>query len=127
MAKNHEKFEYFDVAVPKTNTLLLRYLQETYDNSNTPGSQLLVQLATERVKQLCGDGQSASLSGLGPYLQAMMAASMLPQQQVGAAATNGAAAVSSLQPPGAVKPLGYDLMQTGAAEEDMDSAFGDPD
>ncbi len=122
MAKNHEKFEYFDVAVPKTNTLLLRYLQETYDNSNTPGSQLLVQLATERVKQLCGDGQSA----LGP-LQAVMASMFSALPQVVTAPTNGAAAVSSLQPPGAVKPLGYDLMQSGAAEEDMDSAFGDPD
>jgi hypothetical protein len=127
MAKNHEKFEYYDVAVPKTNTLLLRYLQETYDNTNTPGSQLLVQLATERVKQLCGDGQPASLSALGP-LQAVMASmfSALPQQ-VGAAPTNGATMVSPLQPSGAVKPLGYDLMQSGAAEEDMDSAFGDPD
>ncbi len=126
MAKNHEKFEYFDVAVPKTNALLLRYLQETYDSSNTAGSQVLVQLATERVKQLCGDGAPASLSALGP-LQAVMASMFSGLPQVVTAPTNGAAAVSSLQLPGAVKPLGYDLMHSGAAEEDMDSAFGDPD
>lgn len=124
MAKNHEKFEYYDVAVPKTNVLLLRYLQETYDNTNVPGSQLLVQLATERVKQLCGDGQSASLTALGP-LQAMMA-SMFSAQQGIAAPVNGAA-VSPIRVPGAVQPLSYDLMQTGAAAEDMDTAFGEPD
>ncbi len=124
MAKNHEKFEYFDVAVPLTNTLLLGYLEENYKNTNTPGSQMLVQLATERVKQICGDGQSASLSALGP-LQAMMTSmfSAMPQQ-VGAAVTNGASPMKSTT---AVQPLGYDLMQSGAAADDMDSAFGDPD
>jgi hypothetical protein len=124
MAKNHEKFAYFDVAVPLTNTLLLAYLEENYKNTNTPGSQMLVQLATERVKQLCGDGQPAPLSALGP-LQAVMASMFagLPQQQGGAAATNGA----TVKPPTAVQPLGYDLLQSGAAADDMDSAFGDPD
>ena len=85
---------------------------------------MLVQLATERVKQICGDGQSASLSALGP-LQAMMTSmfSAMPQQ-VGAAVTNGASPMKSTT---AVQPLGYDLMQSGAAADDMDSAFGDPD
>jgi hypothetical protein len=127
MAKNHEKYVYYDVAVPRTNVPLLSYIEEMHTNTNIPEGQLLVQLATEYVKQLAG-GQSSSIAALGP-LQAVMASmfSALPQQQGIVASTNGATTVSPVRPPGAVQPLGYDLMQSGAAADDMDSAFGDPD
>jgi hypothetical protein len=126
MGKNHEKYEYYDVAVPRSNALLLGYLQEMHANTNIPESQLLVQFATEYVKQVAG-GQSNSLAGLSS-LQAVMASmfSALPQQAV-AAPTHGATAVTAVRAPGAVQPLGYDLMHSGAGEDDMDTAFGDPD
>ncbi len=126
MAKNHEKYAYYDVAVPRTNALLLGYIEEMHANTNIPEGQLLVQFATEYVKQLAG-GQSNPLAALGP-LQAVMASMFsAPQQQVAAAPTNGVAPVASARPPSAVQPLGYDLLHSGAAEEDMDSAFGPPD
>lgn len=122
MAKNHEKFVYLDVAVPRTNTLLLQYLQEVHDSSNTPESQLLVQLATERVKQIvAGDGQPAQLAVLASMLSSAMP--QLATQNV-PTSTNGAAPRRSS--PGAVQTLDYDLMEHGANDGDMD-AYGDPD
>ncbi len=125
MAKNHDKYVYYDVAVPRTNTLLLGYIEEMNANTNIPEGQLLVQCATEYVKQLAG-GQANPLAALGP-LQAVMASmfSALPQQ-TGAALTNGAASVAA-RLPSAVQPLGYDLLNSGADAEDMDNAFGAPD
>ena len=126
MAKNHEKYAYYDVAVPRTNTLLLGFIEEMHANTNIYEGQLLVQFATEYVKQLAG-GQANPLAAIGP-LQAVMASmfSALPQQAA-VSSTNGVAAAPSSRPPSAVQSLNFDLMQSGAAAEDMDSAFGDPD
>lgn len=125
MPKNHERFEYYDVAVPRSNTLLLSYLREVHGNTNTPESQLLVQLATERVKQLCGDGPPATFVALGP-LQAAMASmlSVLPTQG-GAAALNGMPARAEIaRAPDAVQALS--LITNGSDDGDLD-AYGDPD
>ncbi len=124
MPRDYEKSRYFDCAVPRTNTSLLSYLAEVHDATNIAESQVLVQLAVEGLKHIRGDGQSAALKALGPLQAAMasMFSATLPALQV---STNGA--TSSVQHQGGVQPLGYDLMQSGAAEEDMDNAFGDPD
>ena len=125
MGKNHEKYTYYDVAVPRTNVLLLDYIEEMHANTNIPEGQLLVQFATEYVKQFAG--QSNPLAVLGP-LQAVMASmfSAMPQQAVGSS-TNGAAAVTQAESLRAVQPLRYDLTQSGAAPDDMENAFGEPD
>jgi len=123
MAKNHEKFEYYDVAVPRTNTLLLRYLHEMHENTNIQASQVLVQCATEYVRQVRGEGPLNTLSAFGSLLPAMTSlfSTMPPSPAPGSGSF-----LSSGRPPEAVQSLGDDFMRHGAGDEDLD-AYGDPD
>jgi len=123
MAKNHEKFEYYDVAVPRTNTLLLQYLQEMHENTNIQASQVLVQCATEYVRQVRGEGHLNALSAFGSLLPAMTSLfSTVPPSP----APGTGSFLASGRPPEAVQSLGSDFMQQGVGDEDLD-AFGDPD
>ena len=69
MPKDTEKNRYFDVAVPRLNTLLLDLLKEIHTHTNIPESQLLVQFATEYAKQI--RGQPASFAAMGQILPAV--------------------------------------------------------
>jgi hypothetical protein len=125
MPKDTEKNRYFDVAVPRLNTLLLDLLKEMHTHTNIPESQLLVQFATEYAKQM--RGQPTSFAAMGQLLPAMASVfSAMPHAQVPLAPTNGASHLMSPVQPLGIQSLAYDLMQHGAGDGDM-AAYGEPD
>jgi hypothetical protein len=125
MPKDTVKNRYFDVAVPRLNTLLLDLLKEMHMYTNIAESQLLVQFATEYAKQI--RGQPTSLTAMGQLLPAMASIfSAMPHAQVPLAQTNGASHLMSPVQSQGIQSLAYNLMQHGVDERDMD-AYGEPD